>query len=193
MSVGVHQQPRRRLTPQFPPPMTAKEASAEAKAAIARAKALRPWYRQDAVKIILSIGVVLALVIAGASNKRSNSASSTKTMGPPATVSVGGVAKGFASADAAADVTGYFISERDFLGRREVTLTVTNHSSKRSDYSIAFSIDSADGMTQYDTSFASIDDLEPGQTVVADAASIGESVPDNAILTLKKVQRLASN
>lgn len=193
MSVGVHHQQRRGLTPQFPPPMTAKEASAEAKAAIARAKALRPWYRRDGLKIVLLIGFVLAIAVAGASNKTSNPASSTRTMGPPATPSVGGVAKGFASADAVADVTGYFIGERDFLGRRDVTLTVTNHSSERSDYSIAFSIDSADGMTQYDTSFASIDDLGPGQTVVADAASIGESVPDGAIVTLKKVQRFASN
>ena len=68
---------------------------------------------------------------------------------------------------------------------------MTNHSSERSNYMIELSIESPDGTTQYDTSAAIVSNLEPGQTS-APTALITEKVPDDAVATLKTVQRTSA-
>ena len=68
-----------------------------------------------------------------------------------------------------------------------------NNSSERSNYLIDLSIESPDGTTQYDTSFAAVNNLEPGQTTTVDAISITKTIPADAIVKIKTVSRLASN
>jgi hypothetical protein len=177
------------VLPSFPPsaavstsPMSAKEAHAEARAAKARAKAMRPWYRKKRFIFALLIVVVIGIVIAASAGSKDSSGTSS-----------GGVTKGIGSADASADVSGATLGQPDAVGFRAVTLTVTNHSSKRSNYLIQMSIESVDGKTQYDTSMAVVNNLEAGQTTTPSAFPITKTVPAGAVVKIQSVQRLASN
>jgi hypothetical protein len=164
-------------------PWSAKEAKAIAKAAEARVKELRPWYRKKRYLFIIAILLVIGLSVA--SSRGSKDDASPKT--------VSGVDKGIGSADASADVSGAVLGQPDAIGFRTVMLTVTNNSSKRSNYMIDLSIESPDGTTQYDTSFASVNNLEPGQTTTVDALSITKTIPADAVVKIKTVSRLASD
>ncbi len=172
-----------------PQPLSAKEARADSKAAKARAKALRPWYRKK--RFIFSIAILVIIGIVVASQAGSKDATTKSSSNPTATVI--GVDKGLGTADASADVTGATIGQPDAIGFRAVTMTVTNNSSKRSNYLIDLSIESPDGATQYDTSIASVNNLEPGQTAAVTGLPITKEVPADAIVTIKTVTRLASN
>jgi hypothetical protein len=156
-----------------------KEARAEAKAAKAHAKALRPWYRKKRYWTLAILALVIGVAVAGGSSKSSNTPSSS-------------VSSGLGASDAAADVTSIQVGAPDALGLRSVTLAVTNHSSERSDYAIELSIESPDGKTQYDTSFATVRNLEAGQTSAPTAFPITKKVPDDAVAKLKTVQRTAA-
>ena len=112
-----------------------KKAKADAKAAKARAKSLRPWYRKK--RFILVIAIVAIIVIAIASNASKKSSSPTSS-GPTPTVA--GVNQGAGSADASGDVSGATLGQPDALCIWGSTLTVTNHSSKRSNYLIELAI-----------------------------------------------------
>jgi hypothetical protein len=157
-----------------------KEARAEAKAAKAHAKALRPWYRKKRYWALAILALVIGVAAAGGSNSSNTSKSSS------------GVSSALGSSDATADVTSIQVGAPDVLGFRSVTLEVTNHSSKRSDYLIELSIESPDGNTQYDTSLATVRNLEAGQTSAPEAFPITKKVPDDAVAKLKTVQRTAA-
>jgi hypothetical protein len=157
-----------------------KEARAEAKGAKAHAKALRPWYRKKRYWALAILALVIGVAVAsGGGSKSSNTPSS-------------GVSSGLGASDATADVTSIQVGAPDALGLRSVTLVVTNHSSERSDYAIELSIESPDGKTQYDTSFATVLNLEAGQTSAPTAFPITKQVPDDAVAKLKTVQRTAA-
>jgi ABC-type Na+ efflux pump permease subunit len=166
-------------------PLSAKEAKAEAKAAKARAKALRPWYRKKRYILTILLVVIIGIVAAtsGGGDKSTTDTAAT----------VAGVDNGIGSANASADVTNAVLGEPDAIGFRTVTMNVTNNSSKRSNYLIDLSIESADGTTQYDTTVALVNNLEPGQTTSADALSTTKDIPVGAIVTIKTVSRTASN
>jgi hypothetical protein len=168
-------------------PWSAKDTKAEAKAATARLKALRPWYRKKRFIFTVAVAAVIGIMVAQSGSKND----STKLSSP--TVTVSGVDKGIGSADASADVTGAVLGQPDATGFRAVTLTVTNNSSKRSNYLIDLSIESANGAIQYETSFASVNNLEPGQTTTVDSLAITKTVPVDAVVRIKTVSRLASN
>jgi hypothetical protein len=104
-----------------------------------------------------------------------------------------GVDRGFGTQDAAADVTNMIITEADTLGFRQVQITVTNNSSKRSNYYIELSIESPDGATKYDDAIASVSNLDPGQSTTGAAIGfVSDSVPSDAVVKLKTVSRTAS-
>jgi hypothetical protein len=68
---------------------------------------------------------------------------------------------------------------------------VTNHSAKASTYAITVKVDPADGKTQIDTAYATVDHLGPGQTAEADAF-MAKPIPDGAVCKVAEVDRLAS-
>jgi hypothetical protein len=77
------------------------------------------------------------------------------------------------------------------LGTPSAEVTITNHSSKRSNYIIDLSIKSTDGKTQFDAAMVSAQDLAPGQTTTRTAHfSIKQQLPTGATLTLVGVARL---
>ena len=175
------------IAPQSARPWTAKDAKAQAKAAAARNKALRPWYRKKRYIFSIAIIAIIALV----ASQGSKDDTTTDSTNPNAAAS--GIDNGLGTKDASADVSRAVLGPVDAIGFRAVTLTVTNNSSERSNYLIDLSIESPDGLTQYDTSFASVINLEPGQTTTVEALSITKDVPVDAIVKIKTISRLASN
>jgi hypothetical protein len=176
------------IAPTPAPKLSAKEARADSKAAKARAKALRPWYRKKRFIGMIAVVAIIGIMIASQASKNTPS---TKSSNPTATVS--GIDKGIGSADASADVKGATLGPVDTLGFRAVSLTVTNNSSKRSNYLIDLAVESPDGAIQYDTSIASVNNLEAGQTTTIDSLPITKTVPADAVVKIKTVTRLASN
>jgi len=168
---------------------TRKQAKADAKAAEARAKSLRPWYKKKRYWLLAAIAVVVILIVATANSTKTKD--TTLTGAVPATTG-NGVSQGAASHDASADVTNPTLGPPDALGFRSVTVTVTNNSSKRSNYVIDVSVESPDGKTQYDTTTVFVNNLEPGQTAQSDGFPITKKVPDDAVVVIKGVQRFAS-
>jgi hypothetical protein len=86
---------------------------------------------------------------------------------------IGGVGKAVKDdQDAAAkDVTiSKCASENEIIGP-QATVQVTNSSKRRASYSVEVTFESTDGATQYGSSVAFVNNLEPGQTGSADAAS----------------------
>ncbi len=159
-------------------PWSAKEAKAVARAAEARIKELRPWYLKK--RYIFAIVVLVVIGFAIANSQGSNG-------------TVSGVDNRIGSAEASSDVGGVVLGQRDAVGFRAVTVTVTNSSSKRSNYMIDLSIESPDGATQYDTTFAWVIDLEPGQVTTVHALPITKAIPENAIVKINTVSRRAAD
>jgi hypothetical protein len=69
-------------------------------------------------------------------------------------------------------------------------LTVTNHSSKPSDYTITVAFDSADGKTQVDTATASADRIEHGASAkVRATSSTARDLPPEVTCRLARIER----
>jgi hypothetical protein len=158
--------------------MDARTAKAEAKAAKARAKALRPWWKKK--RVWLSAGVVVLVIAIAASASGSGDKNAA------------GVSTGLATKDAAGDVTKLAMQGPDALGYRRVEVSVTNHSSKRSDYLIELSIESVDGATRIDSTTVFVTNLEPGQSTTENGLVSVKDVPAGAVAKVKTVSRHAS-
>ena len=117
----------------------------------------------------------------------------TKTPSTPRTNQSPGVSHGIGSQDASGDVKlgGYTTDAAQF---GHVAVTITNHSSKRSDYLITVAVESANGHTQYDTADVYVQNLESGQTTSQDGIFVHapSNPPATAKLVLKSVERTAS-
>jgi hypothetical protein len=101
-------------------------------------------------------GVVVALV-AGCASK--NGGGTSVTVSTPS------------SAGAAADVT-IAGCEKGSFDAPVAHLVVTNNSSTARSYVVKVAFDSPDGATQYDSAFASVSTLAPGQSSPNDAGSL---------------------
>ena len=106
--------------------------------------------------------------------------------------SAGGVSHGLGSKDANADVTVGKVVVDATLGIPSAPVTVTNHSSKRSNYIIEISLETA--TTQVDSTLVAVNNLEPGQTSTQSAQFLGaiDKSPAGAKAVIKSVDRLAS-
>ena len=132
------------------------------------------------------VGLIVAIVVAtnaGGGSKHSGSSNSGS--------SNSGVSRGVAAQDATGDVKLGPLQAPDVLGIRYETVTVVNHSSKRSDYVIDVAVQSADGKTQYDTGTALINNVDPGQTA-GDKVMFTNHIPAGGKIVLKTVERTAS-
>ena len=126
-----------------------------------------------------------AALIGGAASQINNDA---------AEVAEGGVSNGIGSKDATADVGTPTMTPADSLGFSTVQIPVTNNSSGRSNYWIDVVIESADGATQFESTMAIVNDLDPGQSATAETMPINaESIPADAVVRLTTVQRTASH
>lgn len=166
-----------------------KTAKAQAKAAKAHAKALRPWYKKKRVIIPLVIVVIgiISAVAGGGSDSGSDSASSGG-----GTESPSGISKGIGSQDAAADVVNLDCGAVDALGFRTPKITVQNNSSKPSDYYIEIVAESADGSQRFDFTNLTISSLGAGQTMTQDAVPFTNEIPDGSVCKVSELQRTAA-
>ena len=62
----------------------------------------------------------------------------------------------------------------DSLGQLSAKVTITNHSSKSSNYMVTVVFESSDGATQLDSSFAAANNLSPNQNTTVEAVSFKE-------------------
>lgn len=167
-----------------------REAKAEAKAAKARAKAVRPWFKKK--RFVLPLGfVVLMVIIAAAGGGGSDTTDTDLSANDRAAESASaqneesGV-RTLSDNDAHKpedDVEILSCAKDQYLGHK-AQIRVTNHSSKASDYSIEMAFESADGSEQFGTGHAFISGLEPGQSKTDDVVSL-ESNAGSAPATCK--------
>ncbi|SDJ41768.1 hypothetical protein SAMN05444157_3273 [Frankineae bacterium MT45] len=140
------------------------------------------------------IGVfVLIMVIAAVANGGSKTTpdATTTTSGAPKS-SAPSIAHELGSKDASGDVT-LGKTSTDEIGYTHAAVTVTNHSSKRSNYIIELSLQSADGKTLYSSTTVPVENLEPGQASPQDAVFLtSTAVPAGAKVVIKSVDRLAA-
>lgn len=102
----------------------------------------------------------------------------------------GDITQGLGSKDASADAGEPTCANDSGMGTGKVP--VTNNSSKRSDYSITVAAESADGKTQIETTYASAEAVEPGQSAEAELY-FSKELPAGAVCKVKEVQRTASS
>jgi len=100
------------------------------------------------------------------------------------------VEKGIGSQDASGDVTLGPIKKSEF-GGVTVVVMAKNSSPKRSNYAVDLAAESPDGKTQYATTLAYIENVEPGQTAKDEAAFI-EDIPANAKVVVQTVERTSA-
>lgn len=139
---------------------------------------------------LLGVGGIVGIIIVIST---AAGGGTTNTPSTPTTNQSPGVSHGIGSQNASGDVKlGSYTTDAAQFGHTGVT--ITNHSSKRSDYMITVALESADGHTQYDTADVYVQNLEPGQTTSQDGifANAPTNPPATAKLVLKSVERTAS-
>lgn len=147
--------------------------------------------------ILIVIGVVVVLcgglgTIAALSGSGSDSATSTPSSPVVPNSPSRSVDPGLGSADAIADVTlGTPVIDTEFMYTATVPVIITNNSSKPSSYFVTIAGESADGTTRYDTSYATVDSLQPGQSTTQEAVFFTE-MPAGSVFVIVEVERLAS-
>lgn len=140
---------------------------------------------QRPLHLITAFTVLIAL--AGCSSTGGD-ASSGSTKKPSS-----GISKGAGSKDASGDIkVGKGVKDAA-LGWVSVPVTITNHSSKRSDYFVDLAIESADGAIQYDATTVFAQAVESGQKATEKGQFTKDGIPATAKIVVKSVQRTASN
>lgn len=146
--------------------------------------------------VLGAIGAIVLIVIiatAASGSKKDNGANNGNNQPAGTTTSAApGVSKGLGSKDASGDIK---LGKPDASNGFSIDVPVTakNSSSKRSDYIVSLSLESADGSTQYDTATALLENVEPGQTATDTASFLKQSkLPPGAKIVIKEVQRTAS-
>jgi len=88
-------------------------------------------------------------------------------------------------------MTGLERTEPDIAGYSYAKVTITNNSSKPSDYFITVVAESADGATRYDDTIVTAMALNSGQTTTVKGPFLNE-LPAGAVCKVSEVQRTAS-
>lgn len=170
-------------------------AKAEAKAAKAHAKELRPWFKKKRWWLVGGLAVlVIGGVAAGGGNSGNQTAGSSGGGGGSGSGSNSAttISQGLGSKDATGDISELNCGSPDVLGFRTPSVRVTNNSEKTSTYFITIVSESADGSQRFDESSIIVNDLNPGQTKVADGLPFTEEAPPGSICRVSEVQRTAS-
>jgi len=165
----------------------ARLAKAEAKAAKAKAKGLRPFYKKKRWLSLAAIVVLIAII--ASSGGGSDNAGDSKSSDSPSTEDT--IGTGLGSKDASADINSINCGTPDAIGMVYPSVNVTNNSSKASSYFITIVVESADGATKYDDTIVMITDLAPGQTMTEESIFTND-IPEGAICRVTEVQRTAS-
>lgn len=132
--------------------------------------------------VILAVFAGCVAIVGGAVDEASKSVGSSEP---------GSVSQGLGANDATADVMfSGAAAAPDAIGIVYLPVTVTNHSEKRSDYSIEIAADAADG-SRVDFAYVLVMSLDPGQTTT-EQAMFTEDLPAGTAFHVIQVQRTAS-
>jgi hypothetical protein len=172
-----------------------KQAKADAKAARAKAKALRPWYKKKRfIGLIVIAGIAVIAVVSqqdGDDPTSTNSDANSQVSEDEATedeATEDTVGTGLGSKDASGDIDDLDCGTPDAIGVRYPSVKITNRSEKRSNYFITVSFESSDGSTKYDETIIMVMSLNPGQSMTEEGF-IANEIPDGAICKVTEVQR----
>ena len=164
------------------------KARAELAAEKARAKAMRPWYRKKRF-IIPAVLVVLVGVAAAAGGSDSTKVSATADA---PTVTTEGVTSRLSTNDEHRPVDDVELTSCEIgdYGMATAKLSVINHSSKRSSYTVEITFER--GTVKVGDGSAFLSNVEPGQT--AEDEAIGSISGDSAGVTCRvvNVERFAA-
>jgi hypothetical protein len=167
-----------------------KDAKAEAKAAIAKAKALRPWFKKKRFWLLGIVGIIVVFAAtSGSDSTTTTSSDSEEVVDENSTEDT--IGTGLGSQDATADIDSLDCGTVDSIGVRYPAVQVTNRSEKPSTYFITVDFESADGSTKYDETIIMITSLDPGQTMTETGMIMGD-IPDGAVCKVSEIQRTAS-
>lgn len=135
----------------------------------------------DRIRAVISAAVVGASVVVLAASGSSSKSGDSKS------------SSGSHPAEDDVKVSACAVSDNQFLGP-SAKLSVTNNSSKPSNYLVSVAFESADGKTQLDTAGATVQNLAPGQTAATDATSLKRELRSSTNFNCKvsKVTRLAA-
>ncbi len=187
------------MTDYTPPPAPGdhRSAKADAKAAKARQKAMRPWFKKK--RFILPLVLVAIMVMGGlasgggsddTTDVASNDDGGSEASDAPAEDDGPDTFSNNETNRPQDDVTGVTCSV-DEIGWAQAAVDVTNNSSGRSSYFIDVSFESEDGSRQFATGSAIINNLEPGQSKSEIANSVTE-IPEAWTCRVVEVNRMAS-
>jgi hypothetical protein len=175
----------------------AREAKAEAKAAKARAKELRPFWKKKRWWLLAVVVVVVASSALGSGGSDSDNDSNSNSSGSSGSSSSGDsgtqdtIGTGLGSKDATGDINSLDCGSADEIGFISPSVSVTNNSSKTSTYFITVVAESADGATKYDDTIIMITELAPGQTMTEEGLFTND-IPAGSTCKITEVQRTAS-
>lgn len=175
-------------------PPTRQEAKADAAAAQARAKAMRPWFKKK--RFVLPLGlVVLIVVIAAASgggDKKDSVTAASDTTVAGETTTTGARSVNASTSHPAADDAAVTSCENEGYGTVKVVVQFTNHTTKTSNYLADIEIKDSSG-TKVGDGGASTNNLTPGQAANIDGYGLAGSSTHGAVsCVITSVTRYAS-
>ncbi len=168
-----------------PPPATAAEARAQAKAEKAYAKAKRPFYKKKRWWLVGAL--VLIVVIAVAASSSSSDKNNTAKSNTDGVKTVSGNDKNPPQADVSSSGCKYDSSIKSATAE----LKIVNHSSGRSNYIVDVTFQDSK-KTQVGSGTAVANNVEPGQTAVTQAVDFASTAVDKLTCVIKEVNRFAS-
>lgn len=106
-------------------------------------------------------------------------------------VALGVVGAKQAQNEADADVTVSSCGTQEMLNAQagDAVVSITNHSSSTQSYYVTVAFESRDGGVQYDTAFATVDNLGPGQTTTAKASGF-KQIQGDMVCKIASVGRI---
>lgn len=152
-----------------------------------------PKKKHTGRNIVLGIvGAIVLIVIISAIASSSGSKKSTTSSAPSTKSSTGSSKQQTGPLDHSADVQITSCTTDPTISAPTAKLTVTNSSSKPSDYYITVAFESKDGATQYDTGNAFVQNLGPGQSSTQDAPSLKQDIPAGFTCKLVSADRTSA-
>lgn len=139
---------------------------------------------------LIVVIVIISSVASGGGSKK-NDDSTAKSQGNTGTKNSSGSAQKSVT-DHSEDVKITKCAKDPTTEFPTATVSVTNNSSKASDYSITVAFESSDGKTQYDTGLAAVSNLAPGQSTSQDASSLKTDVPSGFTCKVASADRLSA-
>jgi len=169
-----------------------KEERAQARADKAARKAARPWplrhWMLTGIGVIVVIVIVASVASSGGGSTPNVTAGNTVSSSPTASPASETAGKVFQHPEDV-KITSCGVDDAGFA---DAKLTITNTSSKASDYVVTVAFESPDGSKQVGTGTALVNSLQPGQSSDQDANSLSSAAAGSFVCKISSAQRNAA-